>query len=266
MAALEKNELQQVLEAHAPLALAEEWDNVGWIIEASHPMRVRRLLLAIDLTTLVLDEAVAKEVDVVLAYHPPIFNPLMRLAHSDAKARIIMSLVRKGISVYSPHTALDAAQGGVNDWLADAFGPGTRSAIQPPMAASEDSALGQGRLIELALPSALDTCVDQIKSYLGLQRVRVATANEGEIHTIALCAGAGGSVLETVTADLYVTGEMRHHDVLAAGERGTSVILCEHTNTERGFLGVWQQRLQADLPASVEVVVSGADAEPLQIL
>ena len=79
-------------------------------------------------------------------------------------------------------------------------------------------------------------------------------------------AGAGGSVLETVTADLYVTGEMRHHDVLAAGERGISVILCEHTNTERGFLGVWQQRLQADLPASVEVVVSGADAEPLQIL
>ncbi len=267
MAALDLIELQQVLEAHAPLLLAEEWDNVGWIIEAPHPNRVRRLLLTIDLTTRVAEEAIAGEIDVIVAYHPLIFDPLRRLLQSDPQARTIMRLIRKGLSVYSPHTALDAAERGVNDWLADGFGPGKRAPIQPTPAMSEDAGLGQGRFLELDQAVSLDTCVDWVKQHLRLSHLRVAASDTGlDVQSVALCAGAGGSVVGSITADLILTGEMRHHDVLSATESGTHVILCDHTNTERGFLTEWQQRLVEDLPSSIEVLVSATDSDPLTIL
>ena len=68
------------------------------------------------------------------------------------------------------------------------------------------------------------------------------------------------------SADVYLTGEMRHHDVLAAVEAGTSVILCDHTNTERGYLPVLKKKLAAELGRGVRIDVSKRDAEPLRVV
>ena len=99
----------------------------------------------------------------------------------------------------------------------------------------------------------LDDAVACIKRHLGLRQVRIATsqangAADGTISSIALCPGAGGSVLTKTEADLLWTGEMRHHDVLAAQARGQHVVLCEHSNTERGYLPVFAERVR-DLAA-----------------
>lgn len=83
---------------------------------------------------------------------------------------------------------------------------------------------------------------------------------------MAVCAGSGSSVLRGVKADLYLTGEMSHHDVLDAVCKGTSVVLCDHSNTERGFLKVVQVRLQDVLKSQVEVLVSLQDSEPLKVM
>ena len=266
MAALEMTEILSVLEAHAPLALAENWDNVGLLIEASHSSRVRRLFLTVDLTSSVTEEALDAGAELIIAYHPILFAPIHRLVSNDPQSLIVMDLIRAGVSLYSPHTALDAAIGGVNDWLADAFGPGERTPLKTPDGLPEAENVGQGRRIELKNPLSLGECVTRVKEHLGLKHVRVsAPAADGEVRTIALCAGAGGSILEGVAADLYLTGEMRHHDILAAREQGTHVIVCDHTNTERGFLSVWRERLLSDLSEGVEIIVSSTDADPLQV-
>jgi len=89
---------------------------------------------------------------------------------------------------------------------------------------------------------------------------------DSEVASVAVCAGAGATVLSGVRADLLVTGEMSHHDILNAVHSGTSVILCEHSNTERGFLAVLQRHLHSLFDASIEVCLSSQDRDPVEIV
>ena len=90
--------------------------------------------------------------------------------------------------------------------------------------------------------------------------------SESEVTSIAVCAGSGSSVLKKVKADVYLTGEMSHHDVLDAVHNGTHVILCDHSNTERGYLGVFACKLQGLLDDKIEILLSKTDRDPLEIL
>jgi len=110
------------MERVAPTALAQDWDNVGLIAGDLHA-RVDRLLLTIDLTGDVVREAGRGSYDMVIAYHPPIFKPVacLRTPSTDMGA-LVFDCIRSGIAIYSPHTALDAADGGTNDVLAGLCG------------------------------------------------------------------------------------------------------------------------------------------------
>lgn len=109
----------------APEGLAEPWDKVG--LQVGDPgQRVSRGLLCIDLTEAVVAEAVEKKCQLIVAYHPPIFEPLTALtADGPWTQRRIYEAMRRGLAVYSPHTALDAVRGGTNDWLCDGLGNAT---------------------------------------------------------------------------------------------------------------------------------------------
>jgi dinuclear metal center YbgI/SA1388 family protein len=368
------------LERRVPLQLAESWDKVGLLVEPGSPLgeraperQLETALLTIDLTSEVLTEAVELGAGLIIAYHPPLFRPIERLDWRNPQGRLLIELVRRGIAVWSPHTALDAVVGGVNDWLADAVGPGTREPIVPSSERAElklvvfvphDAAdrlrdalagvgagvigeyshcsfnlegrgtflgseathptvgkagrfeivdevrlemvcpprllplvaetlrrehpyeepaweayplerrpipgAGMGRLVTLAEPASLEQLLSRLKSHLGLPQVRLAQAPAHAagkpLRRIALCAGAGGSLFEKVgPVDLLITGEMRHHDVLGRVQGQTSVILCEHTNTERGFLPQLAQSVQGWV-VGLRCQVSGVDRDPLRIV
>ncbi|VDM18231.1 unnamed protein product [Hydatigera taeniaeformis] len=103
------------------LPLAESWDNVGLLIHPSTSTSVSRICLTNDLTESVLSEVVHTGANFVIAYHPPIFRPLKRLTQGTSKERIVIKCIENKIAVYSPHTALDAVSGGLNDWLLSPF-------------------------------------------------------------------------------------------------------------------------------------------------
>jgi dinuclear metal center YbgI/SA1388 family protein len=250
----------ETLENIVPLNLAEEWDNVGLLINPLRPRNVNKILLTIDLTEAVADEAIASKTDLIVAYHPILFSPVNRLNANDAYDRTVMKLIQKNIAVYSPHTALDAVIGGVNDWLADGVGYGEVSILKP----LDDADAGQGRLVVLNRPVKLKTLTQRIKKYLGLTTVRIASApDDSPISTVALCAGAGTDAFRGVKADCFLTGEMSHHNVLASTLNGSHVILCEHTNTERGYLPVFAKILGKALGNGVDIVVSEIDSDPI---
>lgn len=140
---------------------------------------------------------------------------------------------------------------------------------------------GSGRVFTLDNEEGIPLLklVENVKRLFGLSHVRVATAlphMEGglNVRTVGVCAGSGASVLGDIEADVLLTGEMSHHEVLAALEKGTSVILCEHTNTERGYLEILRLRLLAFFSGNKDVapiqeatvVVSKVDRDPLQIV
>lgn len=347
---MELKEVLEALEQLAPLSLAEPWDNVGLLVEPSRPRPIGTILLTNDLTEAVMEEAEGLACDLIVSYHPPLFQPIKRLVQRDWKQRLVVRALEGGIAVFSPHTSWDCVRGGVNDWLVAGLGSGQVCVLSQALAAApskfkldftvrnaedlqpiteqlqkEDSKMtitnsvnsceaagllvsvscsekalpsavqtllqhgvtsqaltilkteqpplpghGQGRLSVLDQPVTVAMAVEKMKSHLGLKHLRLALGSgrtlESTVSRVAVCAGSGASVLKGVSSDLYVTGEMSHHEVLDAVAKGTSVILSDHSNSERGFLTVVRERLAVRLPDSVTVAVSRADRDPLEVV
>ncbi|CAA7264951.1 unnamed protein product [Cyclocybe aegerita] len=277
----------KAMERIAPLRLAEKWDNVGLLLESPVQRQGRgNVLLTIDLTSSVLAESLSKETSVIVAYHPTIFKGLQSFTLSNPLQASLLQCAAHGISVYSPHTALDSVWGGINDWLAEGLMKGKddgeiRSLIREKLdATSGESEGGEGRLVTLREPIGMDVLEKRIKSHLKLLQIQVGYPGSTEsrsarIQSIAICAGSGGSMLLGQEADVYLTGEMSHHEVLSAVAAGKHVILCGHTNTERGYLPILAAKLRHELQANdlkdqglgdVEVLVSEKDQHPLEFV
>jgi len=132
--------------------------------------------------------------------------------------------------------------------------------------------IGPGRTAKLENPLSLQEAIDKVKSHLGLSHIRFALANganllaEGGVKSVGVCAGSGGSVLASAQADLILTGEMSHHEVLDFVHRGVSVILTDHSNTERGYHSYIREELMKVLDNKVEILVSNVDRDPLQVM
>ncbi|XP_052750560.1 NIF3-like protein 1 isoform X2 [Galleria mellonella] len=252
-----------VLENFAPKELSESWDNTGLLVEPYSSRPVTKILLTNDLTEDVAIEADSKECEMIISYHPPIFAPLKSVIQKSWKERIVSFLLEKRISLYSPHTSWDCVKGGVNDWLASPF----IATESKPIITGADSSVGAGRLLKLQSSISLSEAISKVKEVTGLQYVRFAIGRHkvlsDEVQTIALCAGSGSSVLKGVIADLYLTGEMLHHDVLDAAQKGISVILTNHSDSERGFLRIFSSDLHNRLDKKVQVIVSKCDKDPL---
>lgn len=111
----------RLLENWAPKSLAEEWDNVGLQVGSYHKP-VKRIMVTLDVLEAVVDEAIANEVDLIIAHHPILFKPLQQLNLDSWRGRVVKKLIQHDITVYAAHTNLDIANGGVNDMLADLLG------------------------------------------------------------------------------------------------------------------------------------------------
>lgn len=257
------------LETFAPLHLAGEWDNVGLLLEGGELQRpVRKALWTIDLTDAVLQEALAAGADFIFAYHPPIFSGLKRLRRSVPQERLLLEVIGAGITVYSPHTALDACTGGIADWLLEPFAATASLAeVAPIEPSAPGAATGAGRVMNLDRAVALSELLEPLKAHLALDHLRVASPSASHaVRRVAVCPGAGGSLFGPLhSVDLYLTGEMRHHDVLTKLREGAAVILTEHTNCERGYLPRIAQQLQSALGNQVEMMVSRQDRDPLSV-
>ena len=182
MATVQK--IYEEMQRMAPLELAESWDNPGLLVDCGG--EVRRVLVTLDITPEVVAEAAAKQCTVIVAHHPVIFDPLKRLCPAD----VPYQLVRAGISAICMHTNLDAAEGGVNDVLADLFGIRQRTAFADgcgrvgeidPITVPELAALAQHKLAVLC--NAPDTGA----------AVQVKFADTGKpVRRLAVISGAGG--------------------------------------------------------------------------
>lgn len=259
-----------------PTKLADKtWDNTGLLLDSSIEESVEdekvKILLTIDLTQDVADEAISSNSNLIMAYHPFIFKGLKSISPTNPQQFSMLKLIRNGISVYCPHTAVDSAKGGVNDFLADGILQTLPEQLPREIIEKDktEEGCGMGRIVTLKEPTPLSKLVDNVKLNLDLSHVQVALARGKKptdlIQTIAICAGSGGSVFSGVKADLFYTGELSHHEALYLKEIGSSVIVCNHSNTERAFLKVMQKQLEDELPEGSEVIISKEDKDPYSI-
>lgn len=253
-------QLYEAMQALAPLELAESWDNPGLLVDCGGA--VHRVLTALDITPEVVEEAAAKQCEMIVSHHPVIFDPLKRLGPQD----VPFQLVRAGISAICMHTNLDAAAGGVNEVLAGIFG------MQDP----EPFAEGCGRVgsIEpITVPQLACKAQQELAARCNAPdvgpAVQVKFADTGKpVRRLAVISGAGGSLFEealAMGADCLLTGEANHHHACDAKRLGLSLIAAGHYATEFPVTAAVAEKLRAALPG-VEVLVSTANKDPYTYL
>ncbi len=267
-------EILTVLDDLAPLRYAESWDNVGLLV-GNPAADVTNVLVTVDYTADVAAEAISSSANLVVAYHPPLFAAVKRVPHTALWA----DAIRRGIALYSPHTALDVALDGTNDFLADACRVSSDRAERSPLRPfssgkgdgkpdrAEPPGIGLGRVGPVA-PTLRSELVARIKKELGLSYVLVAGPLDVPVTRVAVAAGAGGELLEDAVragADVFVTGEVRHHDALSAARRGVTVVATLHSNSERAAVRAYAARLASRL-TDVVVATSVADVDPFVVV
>lgn len=246
------HEFTALMERIAPRELALEFDNPGLLIEPDHA-DISRVLVALDCTKAVAEEAAEWGADLVLTHHPLFFHPVKKLAYSDPATAAACVLLRHGIGLYAAHTNLDGAHGGVNDTLCGLLG--VRETIP-----FDD---GVGRIGQLKEPETLAAFAKRAELLLNTQ-VRIAGDTEKLISRVAIMGGSGGSSVLLAAAqgaDVLLTGELKHSDALDAQMLGLSLVVAGHYETEIVALEPLMKRLQNDC-FDVQYKLSRADGSP----
>lgn len=233
-------EIESALYELAPRALAAEWDNVGLLV--GRPDReVRRVLVSLDITESVADEAEHAGADLIVAHHPVIFHPAKSVTDRDPAGRLLLRLVEGGLSAICMHTNLDAARGGVNDALAAALG------LENAAPVAEDGIARTGTLPEaLALPDFLA----RVKTALSPNGMRYADGGR-PVRKVAVGGGACGDFLWEAAAmgcDTFVTADLKYNHFLDAQALGLTVVDAGHFPTENVVCPVLAQYLREKFP------------------
>lgn len=234
-------------------------------MEPSAPLEVTTVLMTNDLTEDVMTEAVQKNANLIISYHPPIFQGLKRLTNSHWKERIIVKAIENRIAIYSPHTVWDSVKNGTSEWLANSI---PNSTMEPAIPNVLNTSFGAGRICQVDGNFTLKNVIELIKKYTELPDVRVGVSStlDARIKSYAVCPGSGAGVLKEIKQpiDLFITGEMSHHEVLEANAKGTNVIMLNHSNSERGYLSHFALVLKSMCGDSLTVLISEKDSDPLK--
>lgn len=260
------NDLRRVAEDLWPAATAESWDRVG-LVTGRNDAPLRRVLLAVDAVRSTVDEALEWGADALLTHHPLLLRGVHSVAEDTAKGALLAALIRGDCALLAAHTNADAPEGGVSDVLADRLGLADTSPIVPGV----DPRSGIGRVGVLPQPVPLRAFAERIAAALPrtVSGVRVAGDPERLVQRVALCGGAGDSLLDDPAvrgADAYVTSDLRHHPAQESVEQslasgGPALIDIAHWAAESLWLQGAADRLAAQLPG-VEFRVSARRTDP----
>ena len=222
------------MEAWAPAKSAIESDNVGLLV-GDRARTVNRILTALDLSEDVLREAVQGRFDFVITHHPLISNwgpPINRITTDNVVGKKIMTLISNGIGLFTAHTNLDVAPGGVNDLLFELLDLTDKEFLAMP-AATEYPPLGL--IGNLKNPVPLPTLAVHVSKVLSLEHVRYVGQNDKIVKRVGLMGGSGSKYIEAAIAnkcDVYLTGDLNYHQALDAMEAGIALIDGTHYSTE----------------------------------
>lgn len=217
-------DIEQAIFEIAPRACAQEWDNVGLL--AGRPDReVRKVLVSLDITEEVIEEAARWGADLIVSHHPVIFHGQKSVTDRDPVGGRVLALLESGVAAVCMHTNLDCAAGGVNDVLAQALG------IREPEGFTGE---GVGRCGWLEEPAALPDFVRFVSRTLGCNGVRYADAGK-PVHRLAVGGGACGEFEDAAIAagcDTFVTSDLSYHQFVDARAKGINLIDAGHFPTE----------------------------------
>lgn len=222
-------DILNVLEEAAPCRLAESYDNVGFIVGKKNN-EVTKLIVALDITGAVIDEAAREGAELIVSHHPIIFGSRKSVTDCDVVGSLLLRLIENGISAICMHTNLDCAEGGVNDVFAACLDISVEGVVEP----KEDGNVGGGRFGALREEISLSEFLPRVCAALKTGGVKYHDAKR-PVKKIAVGGGSCGDYVALAAelgCDTVVTADIKHSEFLEAKELGINAIDAGHFATE----------------------------------
>jgi dinuclear metal center YbgI/SA1388 family protein len=269
-----------LMERAAPSSLADSWDNPGLQI-GKRDWPVSRVMTALDPSAEVIEDAIGRNIDLLITHHPLIFTPLNAIDLDTPLGLLLARAMERRLAVYAAHTNLDRVSGGLNDVLAQMMGLQDRVVLMPDapgaLAADDTGSVsaalqGMGRVGTLPEPLTLRQLALQLKERLGAAYVRIAGDPEMVLNRVALCTGSGASLLNAFYASgaqAYITGDLRYHDARTAEANGVGLLDIGHFSSELPVVATLSAMLQkacAGHGFSVSVYPCNVERDPFGVL
>ena len=248
------SDIMEKLEELSPASYAENWDNVG-LLAGRRDKEVHSVLIALDATTAVVEQAIRMKADLLLTHHPLLFSPQKKICQEDFIGRRLLSLIRNDINYYAMHTNFDVM--GMADAAADELGLKNRGVLYVTYE-DEISREGLGRSGKLPRIMSLRDCAEYVKKVFGLDQVAVYGDLSGEVEKMAVLPGAGKDETAfalSAGADVYLTGDLSHHAGIDAMEQGLCVIDAGHFGLEKIFMPYMKEFFEREFP-QLEVIIA----------
>lgn len=205
------SDISQTIESIAPQQLQEKYDNTGLQVGDAQ-MQVSGVMLCLDVTSEIIDEAIARGCNMIVSHHPLLFGGIRRITSSDERGRLVIRAVSEGIAIYAAHTNLDKASGGVSYEMAHSLGIQDIEVLSPD---SNNPHIGLG-VIGFIKPKPTLSFLRQVKETFGVECLRYSQHLPSlTVRKVALCGGAGASLIGDAVAhgaDVIVTGDVKYHD------------------------------------------------------
>ena len=251
-------EVVTTLESFAPLPLQESYDNAGLQVGLT-ATEVSGVLLCLDVTEKVIDEAVVKGCNLIVAHHPLLFRGLKQIGDATQPERCVTKALKKDIAIYAMHTNLDNAEGGVNYEIAYRLGMEDVRFLLPNTQGGGSGVIG-------ALPVEMNarTFLQSVKKEFGVECLMHNELLRRPIRTVALCGGAGDFLLQEAVnqqADAFLTGEMHYHTYMGM-EQTIQIAVAGHYQTEQYTKDLIAKTLREQCEG-LRIVISQENTNPI---
>ena len=244
-------ELLDYLNREIPASYACSWDNSG--LQVGHGGKeIKKVYIALDATEQVVCDAAMKRCDFLLTHHPLLFKGIKQISGDHSIGRKLYMLIGNDIACYCAHTNFDAMPGGMGELAGALLQLGCVSPLEDMSGHLEDP-WGIGVVGNLPEPMALGDFCTHVKQVFGLKHVNLFAASplEKNVRRIAVCPGSGRSMLDAVIssqAEVFLSGDMGHHEGIDCVDMGISVIDAGHFGLEKIFVPVMVEKLSRAFP------------------
>ena len=255
---MKARDIIQVIESFAPLSIQEKWDNSGLCI-GSQDAEVTSVLLGLDCTPELVDEAIECGADMIVTHHPLIFSGLKKINSEDPVGEAVVKAIRAGIAVYAAHTNADKVIEGVSGAMA------ARLSLTDVEVLDEDGeGTGLGAVGNLPEPMDASETIAYVKERFGLKVMKTSRPLTEKISRVALCGGSGGSLIGAALrsgAQLYISGDISYHNFFTP--KGFMLMDIGHYESEKEIVDILFSLIKKNFPTFAVRITQNLNSNPI---
>lgn len=253
--------LVEIIEKFSPLEEQEPWDNSGFQLKIGNA-DINKVLVAMEITDKVIDEAINKGIAIIVTHHPMIFESIKQVCDNEVTGNHLVKLIKHNICVYASHTPFDKCDGGNNDYLANLL-----HLHEIKIMETDTSGFCRTGLIDGEY--SVGEYIQQVSDWLKIDKKLMAFCGDlnDRVQKVGICTGAGADYIENAIedgCDLFVTGDVKYHQAQLANEKGLNLLDIGHYGSEKIFAKNMAEYLRYN--TNIEIVESDINLNPFVII